>query len=421
MKMQFQKLIYAISLLFTSLLIAHPLPNTVVYLNLQSNSTFMTIRIPLQDFEIAFKNKVTKNQNLLFTKYFLKHIKIKDSNYKTWQMEFVDYKIQPTEAAFVGKYDEIEFTLNFIPSKNTNARDFTIYYDAILHEITNHQALLYVNSDWDNGIHQNSQQIGIIALDVPTNKIYPLHISLEKGSIWKGFKSMIALGIKHISEGTDHLMFILVLLLSAPLISSNNKWVKNQSIKATIIKIVKIITAFTIGHSITLIIGSLTTFNLNPKPIEILIAFSILCTALNAIKPIFNAKEVYIACGFGLIHGMAFATLLKELHLDTNKLVLSLLGFNIGIELMQLFVIVLVMPWIVILSTYKIYKYVRVTGALLASIAALAWLCERCTNQSNNIAVFLQNNLQNGLWFIFGLACFTIIITVTQKKDLATK
>ncbi|MDN3676167.1 HupE/UreJ family protein [Flavobacterium paronense] len=368
----------------------------------------MKIQIPLQDFEIAFKSKITTNQNYPYSNYFSKHIQIEDKNHLFWKMELIDYKIQSTSAAFVGKYNEIIFRLKFIPNKNSNYRDFTIHYDAIMHEITNHQALIYINSDWENGIHDDCQQIGIIERDVPTNTIYPLHISLEKGSNWKGFKSMVSLGIKHISEGTDHLLFLLVLLLSAPLISINKKWIGSGNIKYALIRILKIATAFTIGHSITLFIGSFGLITPNTIWVEILIALSILITAIHAIKPIFPNKEIYIASGFGLIHGLAFATILANLNLETNKLILSLLGFNVGIELMQLFAIIMVMPWLLYLSPFRIYKWIRIIGASFAGIASVAWAIERYTERSNFISIHLQNTSNYAIWLILALAILAI-------------
>jgi len=99
------------------------------------------------------------------------------------------YAIQPTKSDIVGKYDEIVFQLNFYPNQKSNNRDFTLRYDAIIHEIINQKALIYITSDWVNGIHNQNQQIGIIELDVPTNTIYPLHISLEKVPIGKDLKA----------------------------------------------------------------------------------------------------------------------------------------------------------------------------------------------------------------------------------------
>lgn len=411
-----KKVPYLLCLLFSSLLFSHPLPNTVVNLNVQSKSILIKIQVPKQNFEIAFKSKIAGNQTLAISKYFSDHIQIEDQYHQFWTMKFVDYHLQSKSAEFVGKYDEILFRVKFLPNKNSNGRDFTMHYDAIMHEITNHQALVYVASDWENGIHDDIQQIGIIGLDVPTNTVYPLHISLANGSKLKGFKSMVALGMTHISEGTDHLLFLLVLLLSAPLISKEKKWIGSGGTKYSMIRILKIATAFTIGHSITLIIGAFELFNPNPKPVEILIALSILITAIHAIKPIFSNKEIYVASGFGLIHGLAFASVLSNLDLDSSQLTLSLLGFNLGIELMQLLVIILVMPWFLLLSPFKVYQWVRIIGSSLAGIAALAWAVERYTEKSNAISVLIQNSATQAIWFVLGLACFSIFIRIAVKK-----
>lgn len=380
----------------------------------------INIKIPLQDFEIAYKSNLLRENNITanFFTYFSKHIQIESCNHQFWKMEFVDYRIQSAKAVFVGAYKEILFTIQFTPPVKANIRDFIIHYDAVLHEISNHQALVYVHSDWENGVHNSSQQIGIIELDVPTNRIYPLHIVLEKGSMWKGFKSMVRLGIQHISEGTDHLLFLIVLLLTAPLLSNGKSWVSSYGTKRSIIRIFKITTAFTIGHSITLLIGTLGIIYLNIKWVEVLIAFSIFVTAIHAIKPIFPEKEIYIAGAFGLVHGLAFASVLSNLQLETNNLILSLLGFNIGIELMQVFVIALVMPWLLLLSNYQIYKVLRVLCAVVAGIASIAWAIERFTGNPNLISNQLLLTPSISLVLVFGLAFFAIGYRIIIKLRL---
>jgi HupE / UreJ protein len=344
-----------------------------------------------------------------------------NTNNQFLKIELLNYNVQKAKDEMVGEYDEVIFNLRFFDNKNVDIRNFTLHYDAIMHEIINHQALIYVNSDWENGIHNNSQQIGIIGLDVPTNKIYPLHISLEKGSAWKGFKCMVVLGMKHISEGNDHLLFLLLLLLSTPLLTDGKKWIGRGTTKYSLIRILKIATAFTIGHSITLIFGSFGLINPNTKPVEIIIALSILVSAIHTIKPIFPNKEIYIASIFGLIHGLAFATILTNLNLETNKLILSLLGFNIGIELMQVFVILLVMPWLLLISSYKTYNLVSFISASIAGVASIAWIMERSTEKSNFISTFLQNNPNYSIYFVIGLAIFSITNKITsniiKKRD----
>lgn len=380
----------------------------------------MLVKIPLQDFEIALKSKVNQNQNdsTLILNYFKKHIKIEDKNHQFWKIKLLKYDIQPTKSEIVGKYDEIVFQLNFYPNQRSNNRDFTLRYDAIIHEIINQKALIYITSDWENGVHNQNQQIGIIELDVPTNTIYPLHISLEKGSNWKGFKSMISLGMKHISEGTDHLLFVLALLLTAPLLALRKKWSHYGGLKHTLKRVLKIITSFTIGHSFTLLISTLGWVSLPSKPIEILIAFSILISAIHAIKPLFYGKEMLIAGAFGLVHGLAFASVLKELELENTQLIISVLGFNIGIELMQLLVVFLFIPSLLILSKLPIYNKVKLVGASFILITSIGWILERITGNSNWITTFIDQLKNDVFIFALFLLLTSLLYSLLTKKQI---
>ncbi|RZK63066.1 MAG: HupE/UreJ family protein [Hymenobacter sp.] len=112
----------------------------------------------------------------------------------------------------------------------------------------------------------------------------------------------------------------------------------------------RIVTAFTLGHSRTLLLGALGWVHLPSQPVEVLIAGASLVSAVHAWRPVFPGREGWVAAGFGLVHGLAFASKLAGLHLDAGRLGLSILGFNLGIELMQLFVLALTVPWLLLLS-----------------------------------------------------------------------
>ncbi|MEC4048687.1 HupE/UreJ family protein [Flavobacterium sp. SUN046] len=412
-----KKIISLFVLLFSITLLAHPMPNSVIALDVNSKTITCELQLPLKELQFAIPFDVTKNTNDLLknhqeelSKYILSHFSITGVNAKKWSLQIQKMSLAKAEQTATGLYQELIVTIFVKPNPNDDIRAFTINYDAIVHQVVTHRTLVTVRQDWENGqVGENNSEIGIISIDINTNKVAPFKVNLVKGSNWKGFKSMVTLGMKHISEGTDHLLFLLILLLSAPLLTDSKKWTGSGGTKYSLIRILKIATAFTIGHSITLIIGSFGLINPNTKPVEILIALSILIMAIHAIRPIFPNKEIYIASGFGLIHGLAFATILTDLNLETNKLVLSLLGFNVGIEIMQLLVIIIVMPWLLLLSPYTIYKWVRIFGATIAGIASIAWVIERYTNKPNFISIHLQNSSMYSIWLVFILACFTII------------
>ncbi len=127
-------------------------------------------------------------------------------------------------------------------------------------------------------------------------------IGSQEGNLWRGFTSMVCLGIEHMKEGTDHLLFLITLLLPATLIARNKQWYGFGGVKYSFIRILKIVIAFTIGHSITFLICALGVFHFPTRPIEVLIALGIFISAIHALKPIFPGREMFIAAGFGLIH-----------------------------------------------------------------------------------------------------------------------
>lgn len=363
---------------------AHSFPDSKVEIYIQQNSLFLQFKTPLEILNLASKLQV---DTLLDAKevdsiksYFLKHISAFDQLQSKWDLSFGKVFIQKTDYLSFGKYQEIVVEMYLTPSKKESLKSFSFFCDAITHQIVNQSTFLIIKQDIENGIFEsNAREVGIINVDFRTNKILPVKIELGKGGKYNGFKNMVVLGMQHIREGTDHLLFLLVLLLPALLIVDQKQWCAFAGTKQSLIKLINIITSFTIGHSITLLFGALGWASLPTQPVEIVIAISILVSAIHAIKPIFYGKEIFIAGGFGLIHGLAFASVLANLHLDTLGLVISILGFNLGIEFMQLLVVVLVIPCLILLAKTAYYKYVRLIGAVFAVIASIIWILERAS------------------------------------------
>ena len=210
-------------------------------------------------------------------------------------------------------------------------------------------------------------------------------IDRSSGSWWRGFGATFRLGARHIAEGTDHLLFLLALLLPAPLIAAGVRWGGYAGGKVALRRILKVVTAFTVGHSLTLVLGSLGLVHVPQPPIEAAIALSIFVSAIHALLPIFRGKEILIAGGFGLVHGLSFAAVLSDFGFDPLTLVSSVLGFNLGIEAFQLLVILVTMPWLVLLARTRVYPAFRVAGALATGIAAASWFFERALGWSNPV------------------------------------
>ena len=213
-----------------------------------------------------------------------------------------------------------------------------------------------------------------------------------------GFVSMFRLGVRHIAEGTDHLLFLLALLLPAPLCARGVRWGGSTGWTTSLAAILKIVTAFTVGHSLTLALGASGLVTVPSRPIEILIAFSIFISALHATRPLFPGKEAAVAAFFGLIHGLAFASALNELGLDVWDKVWGVAGFNLGIEVMQFAVIALVMPSLLLLSRTRGYTALRLGGACFAGVAALGWIAGRMFGINFQVDLAVNAVAAHTLW-----------------------
>lgn len=395
---------------------AHQQPTTIVLLDVTPDQVGMELQIPLSELELAFGHDVTANSETLVERlqpqlkdYLLAHIRPTTAENQPWSVEVTDMKVEDAEQTQSGAFREITVHLNLVPPVNAGTRKFTLNYDVIMHQVVTHKALVSIRNDWESGkTSEQSVEASVVMVDTTTTLIKPLEINLEKGSWWTGFKGMVGLGIEHIRAGTDHLLFLLALLLPATLLFKDGKWGDFGGTEYSLKRLLKIVTAFTAGHSVTLLIGALGWLRLPPQPVEILIAVSILISAVHAVRPIFPGKEMYVAAGFGLIHGLAFATVLANLNLGAGEMALSILGFNIGIELMQLFVVAVTVPWLILLSMTPVYKWIRITGAVLAGIAAAVWMTERISGSPNAVGGFIQNISQYAHLGILTLAVIAL-------------
>jgi len=215
-----------------------------------------------------------------------------------------------------------------------------------------------------------------------------------------GFGSIFRLGMRHIAEGTDHLLFLLALLLPAPLLALRTRWAGFAGTRLSLLQILRVVTAFTIGHSITLVLAALGVVRVPSRAIEVLIAVSILVSAVHAIRPIFPGREARIAAFFGLIHGLAFASTLGELGLGRWERVGGILAFNLGIEAMQLMVVAAVMPSLVLLSPVRGYAWLRISGALFAGCASLGWVVERLSGVRLPVDAVVGAVAHRGAWIV---------------------
>mgnify|MGYP001225184532 CR=1 FL=1 len=176
-------------------------------------------------------------------------------------------------------------------------------------------------------------------------------------------------GMLHIWGGLDHILFLVALLLPLTL-RSRGKLQYGQ--------ILKIVTAFTVAHSVTLILAVLGWFNPPSRIVEIVIAASVLVAALNNLRPMWDERAWIVACGFGLVHGFGFAGPLVDAGLGARDLVPMLLAFNLGVEAGQLVIVLAALPLLWLISQTEIPRLRTLqAGSAAIGLMAMIWLVER--------------------------------------------
>ncbi len=209
------------------------------------------------------------------------------------------------------------------------------------------------------------------------------NIDFNPSSQWQTFVQFLKEGVWHIWIGYDHILFLLCLLLPSVVSRTPTGWVQNTSFTNTLGQVGKIITAFTLAHSITLLLGVLQIVSLPSRLIESTIAFSVMMVAANNLYPFFRERAWFVAFVFGLIHGFGFASVLTDLDLTTANVGVSLLGFNLGVEIGQLAIVSVYLPMAYLLRSYWFYqRIVLYAGSQAIMLLAFVWFMQRAFDLS---------------------------------------
>ncbi len=192
-------------------------------------------------------------------------------------------------------------------------------------------------------------------------------------------------GVWHIWIGFDHILFLLALLLTCVLVRSESNgrpsWQGARQLRPALLDVVKIVTAFTVAHSITLTLAVLDVVTLPTRWVESAIALTVVLAGVNNLVPVLRERRWAAAFGFGMIHGFGFAGALKDLGLPPDALALSLFGFNVGVEIGQLGIVLLFFPIAYQLRFTAFYRRgVLGVGSLGIVAVAMVWLLERALN-----------------------------------------
>ncbi|MBT8399340.1 MAG: HupE/UreJ family protein [Rhodothermia bacterium] len=248
-----------------------------------------------------------------------------------------------------------------------------VNYSAVVDIDEDHRGFLAIKYNWKAGTFGGEQIALIFSSDSQLQTL-----DLSDNSIWRGFVAVVKLGIWHIWIGIDHILFLVALIIPAVTVRREREWHPVDKFTEAAINVVKIVTVFTLAHSVTLSLAALNVVNIPGRIVEPIIAVSIAAAALDIFYPIFGKRIWIVVFVFGLFHGFGFAGVLGEIGVTRDHLVPSLLGFNLGVEIGQVAIIALAFPVLFMLAKREFYtKWAMQLGAVLLIAISMLWFLER--------------------------------------------
>ena len=261
--------------------------------------------------------------------------------------------------------------LRFTADCGLRPSELTVHYRLLFEADPTHRGLLQV-------IGGGSEQAAVLSREGP---VASLNVSAP--GRWQQFAAFLREGIWHILRGYDHILFLLTLLFPAVVRYGAGGWEPRESLRDTTLDVLQVVTAFTLAHSLTLSLAVLGLVHLPARWVECGIALTVILGALNNLRPMIVRRRWAVAFAFGLVHGFGFASVLADLGLRGANLALSLVGFNSGVEIGQLLIVLAVLPLAFVARHTLIYRRAFMpVGSMAIVVLAGYWLVSRITGAS---------------------------------------
>ena len=381
---------------------AHDVMGTVFFVALGHTRARLDVEMPIDELRLALGKQPQVGVVALpasepaLLDYLLQHLRVLSPDGRTFTLA-----ARPASVVLHDDRNWLRVPIDATPPASARARDFVIETDVITHRVVSHHIFVFVRHDLENNLIGDSPTY-VGTLHYQSHRI---HIQRAPGSLLVGLSSVFRLGLSHIAQGSDHLLFLFTLLLPAGLaLDERRRWGGRRGRRESVLAVIRIVTAFTLGHSLTLLIGALGLARIPTAVVESLIAASILISAAHALVPIFPRREAWVAFSFGLVHGLGFASALEGLGVDGGGLALAVLGFNLGVEAMQGLILLVTLPWIFMLKSTRFGTPMRNVGAAAALVLALAWLAQRSLGVQTPGLALVDDLFRHGPWLVAALA-----------------
>ena len=374
---------------------AHNAGNSYLYLQIYPDSISGRFEIALSDFNPALGFSGTEleitadnlDQRIGFLQtYFLEHVSISDDQ-GPLSIDFTTHELLNTEGGYVlmpfnlGGLDRVPETLSF---------EYSVLFD----EDSAHRGFLLVEHNWATGTFANENRVSLVFGPGSRHQVFDLTSS---GRL-RGFLALVHLGAEHMVLGLDHVFFLMALLLTVALRRKEGVWQPLEAPRPALWNVLTIVTAFAAAHAVALTLAALGLLRLPEALVETMIAASTTLAALNILFPLFRGRIWWIVFGLSLFHGMGFAGGLMDLGVLDEHLGLSVVAFNIGIEIGQIVIVAVMLPLLFAVRRLELYRkvFLKVAAVGLILVSGV-WVIERAFDVDIPMRELLPTSVQKVL------------------------
>ncbi|WP_193142957.1 MULTISPECIES: HupE/UreJ family protein [unclassified Meridianimarinicoccus] len=294
----------------------------------------------------------------------------------TLQDGSTDHPVVFTDHTFLPTPQGVFVQMNFdVPSIKETPEGLNVVYRSPFQDTDpGHLGYGLIENNTRTGVEDNEGHIAVIFnADAPAQ-----WLSLVGDPPWTVFVEFVIHGIWHIWLGFDHVVFLVALLLPAVLRADNRQWLPVDDFRAAFINVLKIVTVFTLSHSVTLTLAGLGIVTLPVSLVEAVIALSIIVVAVMNFFPSMHRYTLAVVLVFGLFHGFGFANVLAPLGVQPSAKVIGLAAFNIGVEIGQVAIVIVLFPILFALRRLAVYPMLATQLASVVFILlAAVWFVER--------------------------------------------
>ncbi len=354
---------------------AHSSSNSYLVLSERDGATVLRADLHLRDIDVVFDLDTDRDGQVVWSE-----VGARSAEVLAWLAQGLRVGsraaacvLDPIDAQASERADGIylssEWRVNCPPGVLESDQSLNLSYTLLFERDNLHRALLRVDLP-------RVQSSAILSPERPQ-----VALSTAKLSAAEVLGRYVVEGVWHIWIGVDHILFLLSLLVLAPLVPARRwvtHWHAEPRLRPALMEVLAVVTAFTVAHSITLSLSVLRWVEPPASFIEPVIAVSVVLAALNNLLGWFSVRRWRLAFVFGLIHGFGFANVLLDLGLPAAQLAIALGGFNLGVELGQLAIVGVFFALAWWLRHTAFYRWVVVVGGSLAIVVVGSlWTVQR--------------------------------------------